>query len=821
MTANQDLAGDIASLSLLEKAALLSGENIWQTRAIPRLGLRSIFLSDGPHGLRKQIGPSDHLGLNGSQPSTCFPTAATIANAWDPSLGERIGAALGREASHIGVDVVLGPGLNIKRSPLGGRNFEYFSEDPYLAGKVAAAYVRGIQSTGVSACPKHFAVNSQETLRMVSNSVVDEATLREIYLTAFEIVVRESNPLTIMTSYNLLCGTYTNESAHLLQEILRDEWGFDGLVVTDWGGGNDPVAAISAGGTVEMPSPGFDSVEQILSANNLDEAKLDERAAEVVRLVRSIDPVATDESIYEAHKQLAQEAAEQSIVLLKNDDNLLPLAAGTRVAVIGDFAFTPRYQGAGSSLVNPTDLAMPLDALRTSTLEVVAEAQGFERGKPTEQSMVAEALAAAAKADVVLLYLGLDEFYESEGKDRDHMGIPPAQIELLEALAKTGTPIVIVMSAGSAVEMPWLDKANALVHGYLCGQAGAPAISKVLTGEVNPSGRLAETYPLSLTDTPTAGRFPELGKNVLYKEGPYVGYRYYLSADLPVLFPFGYGLSYTEFAYSDLTADATGVDFTVTNTGAVGGGEVPQVYVSAPEEVAKLGPRPLLELKGFQKVFLEPGQSRQVRIDFDRYSFRSFDVSADRWITVGGDYLISVGPNAADLPLRATVSVEGESVSRVAEASAIENYTRARVQQITDKEFEVLLGTALPVTAPVNQLLHKNSPLADLQYSKSWLGRTIYSQYFVRGLKKSEKKGIPDLNMLFQYGMPFRAINKMGGGAADQNMVDGILTIVNGHFFRGLGQVIGRFFANRKRQKALQAQFSQRAEGTNPSTVQR
>lgn len=430
---NPKTTADIGSLSTLEKAAMLSGETTWQTRALPRLGVRQLWMSDGPHGIRRQAGSADHLGINASQPATCFPTSATVANSWDPVLAERVGRALGREASHLGVDVLLGPGLNIKRSPLGGRNFEYFSEDPYLAGKLAAGYVRGIQGAGVAACPKHFAVNSQETRRMTSDSVVDEATLREIYLTAFEILVKESRPLTIMTSYNLVNGTYSHENSHLLQDILRDDWGFDGAVVTDWGGGNDPVAAVSAGGTIEMPSPGFDSVCEILESSNLDEEQLNARVAEVVTLAHRINPETVDESIFDDHDRLAQEAAEASIVLLKNEGKALPLASGARIAVVGDFAFEPRYQGAGSSLVNPTQLVKPLQALEDSTLSIVASARGFERGKALDPGLLAEAIEAARAADVVLLHLGLDEILESEGKDREHMHLPENQAELLRA----------------------------------------------------------------------------------------------------------------------------------------------------------------------------------------------------------------------------------------------------------------------------------------------------------------------------------------------------------------------------------------------------
>ena len=808
-------AEKIASLSFLEKIAVLSGKNTWETRAIPRLGIRSVWMSDGPHGVRKQVGSADHLGINASQPATCFPTAATIANSWDLELAERVAANLGREAAYIGVDVLLGPGINVKRSPLGGRNFEYFSEDPYLAGKFGAAYVRGIQSAGVAACPKHFAVNSQETRRMTSNSVVDPKTLREIYLTAFEMVVKESRPLTFMTSYNLVNGTYTNEHPQLLQELLREEWGFDGLVVTDWGGGNDALSAITAGSTVEMPSPGYDSVDYLMGLQaTVDPESLDARVAEVIELAERLNPAQVGEEILAENAELARVAAEQSIVLLKNDGNILPLAPATSVAVIGAFAFEPRYQGAGSSLVNATALPTPLEALRESDLSVVAEARGFTKGAPTSAELVAEAKAAAASADVVLLYLGLDEISESEGKDRDSMELGANQRELLAELAAVNPKIVVVFSAGSAVEMPWLDQCQGLVHGYLGGQSAAPAVVNVLTGAVNPSGRLAETYPLSLADTPTAGNFPAHTKNALYKEGPFVGYRYYETAELPVLFPFGFGLSYTTFEYTNLTADENGVRLTVTNTGSVAGSDVPQLYVAPTSAQALLGPTPAIKLAGFAKVTLEPGESREVAIACDEYTFRAYDVVAHQWVTVAGEYTLSVGHNIRHRPLEATVTVAGAAVGQPAPAARIERYRTGRIQDVTLEEFATLLGTDVPAEPDTTLPLGVNSPLSDLKYAKSWLGRTIYSQYFLRSMKKAEKKGVPDLNLLFQYSMPFRAINKMSGGLADARMVDGILMIVNGHFFRGLGRVIGGFFANGKKQKKIDAQFTQLSTGT-------
>ncbi|WP_333812150.1 glycoside hydrolase family 3 C-terminal domain-containing protein [Timonella senegalensis] len=823
----------LASLSHFEKVALLSGKNTWQTREVPRLGVRALFMADGPHGVRKQMGPSDHLGINESAPSTCFPTAATVANSWDPTLGRKVAEALGREAAHIGVDVLLGPGMNIKRSPLCGRNFEYFSEDPYLTGKFGASYVNGIQSAGIAASPKHFAVNSQETRRMTSNSVVDEQTLREIYLTSFEMMVREAAPKTIMSSYNLINGTYAHENGHLLQDILRDEWGFDGMVVTDWGGGNDPAAAIEAGGAIEMPSPGFNSVQELMDAKNLNKEKLDARVAEVLNLVKRVNPITADDDIYTAHHVLAQEVAEQSIVLLKNENNILPLAADTRVAIIGAFAFTPRYQGAGSSLVNPTQLATPVEALDRSGLNIVAKEQGFRHGEELAAQEKQAALSAAGSADVVVMYLGLDDNAESEGKDRDHLRIPENQIELLKAVKKVNSNIVVVLAGGSAVEMPWIDDASAIIHGYLGGQAGAPAMVRVLTGEINPSGRLAETYPLSLNDTPTAGRFPATEQDSFYLEGPYVGYRYYETAGVPVQFPFGYGLSYTTFAYSDLQIDAKGVRVTVTNTGDCAGREVVQMYVGAQKREIQVGLAPESELKGFAKVELAAGESKTVEIIFDEYSFRRFDVTSQAWSGARGAHVVSIRKNSHDVILSGLLSAEDVAAAAPAGASApvgasapggeavhpaweIEAYRSGRIHGVSNSSFSVLMGREVTARSASVEL-HANSPLSDLKHAKSPLGRMVSKYYLEAGLRRADRKGKPDLNLLFQYGMPFRAIAKMSGGLADQKVVDGILLMMNGHFFKGLGATVRGFFSNKSRQRALGRTYEGLSTGTATS----
>ncbi|WP_062519854.1 glycoside hydrolase family 3 C-terminal domain-containing protein [Demequina silvatica] len=803
-------------LTLIEKAALLSGASVWETRAVERAGIRALHLSDGPHGIRKQLGSGDHLGINASAQATCFPTAATVANSWDLDLAAQVGEALGAEAAALDVDVVLGPGLNIKRSPLCGRNFEYFSEDPYLSGKLAGAYVRGIQSQGVAACPKHFAANSQEHRRMASDSVVDERTLREIYLTAFEMVVREAAPQAIMSSYNKVNGEYAHESAHLLQDILRDEWGFDGAVVSDWGGSNDAVAAVAAGGTLEMPSPGLDSVRQLLdavAAGTLAEEHLDARVAEMRTLVERIDPSLARAVDQEAHHALARRVSEASHVLLKNDDALLPLAAGTRVAVIGDFAETPRYQGAGSSLVNPTGLSTAVEALGASSLDVVSYAQGFRRTGGEDEALAAEAVAAARDADVVLLYLGLDETSESEGNDRTHLDLPLNQVVLLNRLRQATDRIVVVLSAGSVVEMPWIDDARAVLHGYLGGQAGAEATVNVLTGAVNPSGRLAETYPLHLEDNPSHAYYPGRAETAEYREGLYVGYRYYLSAHAPSLFPFGYGLSYTTFEYGDVRVDDAGVTFTVTNTGAVAGSEVAQVYVGRTSNGVH---RPVRELKGFRKVALEAGESVTVTVPFDEYTFRHYSVARGAWTVEAGDYWVGVGASVEDIRGSGTLRVAGEAASMDRRAE-LPSYYSAQVAHVSDAEFAVLLGHAIPVATSDRRPLGPNDPLLAMHQAPSPLAR-LAARILRSLIARAERKGKPDLNLYFLYNMPFRAIGKMTNGAVSQEMVGSIVTLVNGKHLRGLGGLISGFGRNRRASRELAAQLTA-APSATPARV--
>ena len=798
----------LKELTLEEKCALLSGAETFKTRGMPQHGIPQIWLSDGPHGLRKQAGESDHLGLNPSVPATCFPTASAVANSWDTALGEEIGAALGEEAAAQEVSVLLGPGLNMKRNPLCGRSFEYFSEDPYLAGKLAAGYIRGIQSKGVAACPKHFAVNSQETRRMASDSLVDERTLREIYLTGFEIAVKEGHPRSIMSSYNLVNGTYANENKHLLMEILRDEWGFDGAVITDWGGSNDHALGVKNGSTLEMPAPGGDSVRELLAAvesGKISESDIDARLSELLPLVfdtkAALDaaPRAFDAA---AHHALARRAAAESLVLLKNEGALLPLAAGTKVAVIGDFAKNPRYQGAGSSMVNSTQVDVLLDKLIDSELNVIGYQQGFDRhGKP-DAALQKSACELAAQANAVILCMGLDEIAESEGLDRSNLRLAQNQVDLLQAVAAVNPKIVVVLYSGSVVETPWLDNCQALLYAALGGQAGAGAVADALIGKVNPCGKLAETWPLTYADVPSAADFATRRKTVAYREGLYIGYRYFTTAEKAVRFPFGYGMSYTTFAYSDMAADEQGVSLTVTNTGSVAGTEIVQLYVA--KKNSELF-RPARELKGFARVTLAPGETQRITLTLDDKAFRFWNVKANRWEIEGGEYELLVGASVEDIRLCEKITVHGTATVHPYEDKGLDCYYTGDVLHVSDADFEKLLGHPLPKG---KTKIDRNLTLGELNHARSPLGWLVWLVLTIL-LDVSYKRGKPDLNILFQYNMPLRALAKMTNGAISMGMVDGIVMELQGFWIIGLVRVIYEALKN----VVLNAQMEKRLRG--------
>lgn len=783
----------INQMTLEEKARMMSGKNTWETVDFPQYGIPSMTLSDGPHGLRRQAGAGDHLGLNASLPATCFPTAASVANSWDEKLGEEIGVALAEEAVTMGVNVILGPGLNIKRSPLCGRNFEYFSEDPYHAGKMAAAYIRGIQSQGIAACPKHFAANSQELRRMANDSVVDERTFRELYTTGFEIAVKEGKAKSIMSSYNEVNGIYANENSHMLQEILVDEWGFDGFVVSDWGGSNDHALGVKNGSHLEMPGTGNSGVHDIVEAvknGNLTEEVLDQRLDELLSVIIDTHQ-ATEEKKgtafnVEAHHELARKAAEESVVLLKNEDNILPLRPGTKVTVIGDFAQNPRYQGAGSSLVNPAKQPeFILDEIGSSGLEMVAFEQGYRRNKKSDEKLLNQAKEAAKKAEVVLIFAGLDEISESEGLDRTHMNMPQAQNMLIDEITTVNPNVIVVLSAGSAVEMPWYSYVRGIVHGYLGGQAGASAMLNVLTGKVCPSGKLNETYPMYCEDTPVQHYYPSKERNSEYREALYVGYRYYTTVDKKVRFPFGFGLSYTTFKYSDLKMDESGVTFQIRNTGKIKGTEIAQLYVGRKSDTVF---RPVRELKGFARVTLEAGESKTVHIGFDDKTFRFYDTRTDTWEIETGDYEIMVGCDAQTMLLTDKLYVAGTVKEGRYEKEKMPEYFNGQIRAIDNDTFRLLYGREIPDGSWSGEI-RMNDAVCQLYYGKGILGKLFYGVLRIL-LKISEWQGKPNLNVLFNYNMPIRGYAKMTGGFVTMEMARALTEMANGHRIKGTAHLI-------------------------------
>jgi len=667
----RDLKKLISEMTLEEKASLCSGLNFWRTKPVERLEIPSIMMTDGPHGLRKQQGDSgDHLGIGDSVPSTCFPSGAGLAASWNRELLEKVGAALGKECQAAGVAIILGPALNIKRSPLCGRNFEYFSEDPYLTAELAASHIRGVQSQGVGTSAKHYAVNNQEHRRMTVDAVVDERTLREIYLAGFEGAVKQGQPWTVMAAYNKVNGVYASENAYLLTDILRNEWGFEGFVVSDWGAVNERVAGLAAGLDLEMPGNGGYGDRKIVEAvknGQLSEAQLDRAVERILNIVfRAVDHKKENASYDPVeHHRLARSVAAECMVLLKNDDNVLPLRKQGRIAVIGEMAKKPRYQGGGSSHVVPTKLDIPYDeiaAIVQGNAEILyALGYELEKDEPNDD-LVEEAVRVAKNADVAVVFAGLPDRYESEGYDRKHMRLPDNHNRLIEAVAAVQPNIVVVLSNGSPVEMPWIGQVKGVLEAYLGGQAAGGAIADLLFGEVNPSGKLAETFPKELRHNPSHLNFPGEGDRVEYREGLFVGYRHYEARGIEPLFPFGHGLSYTTFEYTDITLDKSAisdhetvrVSVKVRNTGNRAGKEVVQLYV---RDVVSSVTRPEKELKGFQKVSFEPGEEKTVEFVLDKRAFAYYNTDLKDWYVETGEFEILVGGSSANIALKAVVHV--------------------------------------------------------------------------------------------------------------------------------------------------------------------
>ncbi|MGN0447600.1 MAG: glycoside hydrolase family 3 C-terminal domain-containing protein [Acutalibacteraceae bacterium] len=779
----------LKKLTLEEKASLCSGKDFWHMKGIERLGLPEIMLTDGPHGLRKKNPDSNKSSLSDAVPATCFPTAATTVCSWDEDLLYRMGEAMGEECLQEKVSVILGPGVNIKRSPLCGRNFEYFSEDPYLAGKMAAALIKGIQSKGVGTSLKHFAVNSQEKRRMTIDSVVDERALRETYLTAFEIAVKEGKPWTVMNAYNRLCGTYCSDNEYLQTKILRDEWGFDGIVVTDWGAANDRVQGIKAGNDLEMPTSGGYNDAKICAAvrnGTLREEDLDKCVLRLIDLIlKSKQSLQSYEYDVKAHHELACEVASQSLVLLKNEDNILPLKKDKTVAVIGEMARAPRYQGAGSSKINPTMLDDSFDALleKGYTLNF---APGYNKKKTDlNEIMLKDAVGIAKRADTVVLFIGLTESYESEGYDREHLSIPESHIALLEEIYKVNENIVVVLSGGSPVEMPWLNKAKAVLNGYLAGQASGSAAANILSGDVCPSGKLGETYPHKLSDVPCDSYYPATGLTAEHRESVYIGYRYYDTAKKDVLFPFGYGLSYTSFAYSDLKLSKESLtdeedltlSFKIKNTGSCDGAEIAQVYVKDIESTVF---RPEKELRAFKKVFLKKGEEKEVTLTLSKRAFAFYNINLSDWQVESGEFTVLVGASSRDIRLEKTVTVTSRETAVIPDyRETAPCYYTADVKDVPDKQFSALLGRPLPPAKllPGTKLTLLNS-LGDAKDTK-W-GKRICAAIDKAFAVADSGDGAMELMKAMVFDIPIRCFITMSSGAFNEKMAEGLLMVLNG-----------------------------------------
>ena len=776
----------IKQMTLEEKASLMSGKDFWQTQNIDRLNIQSIFLADGPHGIRKQAGEADHLGLNESIKATCFPTASAMANTFNLELANKMAKSLGKEAASQNVNILLGPGMNIKRNSRCGRNFEYFSEDPYLTGKIASEYVKGIQSNGVSACIKHFAANNQETRRMVYDSIIDERALREIYLTGFEIAVKEANPLSIMTSYNKLNGSYTNENEHLLCDILRKEWNYQNLIVTDWGGCNDRVEGIKCTNALEMPTNNGETDLDIINAvknGNLDEAILDQRVDELLKIIYNTEIKEPVEFDIDQHHELAKECALESMVLLKNENNVLPLDNNKKIAFIGDFFKNPRYQGAGSSIVNPTKLDNLIDILNEQQISYLGFERGYNRYGKKNYLLAKKAIDLANKSDIIVYAMGLDEITEAEGMDRENICIKENQINLLKELHKLNKKIVIVLYSGSVIDLSFDIYADSVLHAYLTGQASSKALIDILFGKVSPSGRLAESYPIKYNDISSSETFPQLGMTVLYKESIYVGYRYLNLNQHKIKYPFGYGLSYSAFNYSDLQVSNEGVTFKIKNIGNIKASEVAQLYIGKKDSnIYRSAP----ELKGFKKILLEPNEEKEIYIPFDEYSFRYFNPMKNRFEVEEGIYQIYIGKNSIDFVLNSELEVQGITSQKI---DYIYN------QNVSDEEFERLIGRKIPkqdltFIKKKRIIVDYNTTVLDLKYACGFSGR-LFSwaiRTAVKFLKFIGKKELANTIIMGVYNNPMRGMSRMSGGMISYKQLDGLITMFNGKFFKGLKQ---------------------------------
>ncbi|MEL0047592.1 MAG: glycoside hydrolase family 3 C-terminal domain-containing protein [Gammaproteobacteria bacterium] len=795
----------VSQMTLEEKADFCSGKDFWHLPGLERLQIPSIMVTDGPHGLRKQGQNADHLGAHRSIPSTCFPTASALASSWDTSLMEKIGKALGDTCVDEDVSVLLGPGMNIKRSPLCGRNFEYFSEDPMLSGQIAAALVNGIQSQGVGACLKHFAVNNQELGRMYMDAIVDDRALREIYLRGFEIAVKTAKPWTVMCAYNRLNGTYCSEHDWLLNQVLRGEWGFDGAVMTDWGAANDRPRGVAAGLDLEMPSSGGINdalVAQAVREGTLDEALLNQAVTRNIALSLSSEQRQKPPGDLDLDGQhdLARTGAAQSCVLLKNEDGLLPITTSASVALIGAFGRKPRFQGSGSSQVRPTRIETLFDALSAEVANLTYAAGYDPVHSAPDQALIDEAVALAEAADVAIVYAGLPAIYESEGFDRAHLDLPEQHNALINAVCAANPKTVVVLANGAPVTMPWIDRAGSVLEGYLGGQAGGGGIAQVLLGDQNPCGKLAETFPLALNDVPCTPFFPGENRQMQYREGVYVGYRYFDTAERDVLFPFGHGLSYTTFEYLEASAvnDTLKADgllelhVTLRNSGSRAGAEVIQVYRDAGSSATH---QPSQQLCGFAKVTLPAGATATVTITVHPDTFRVFDHGAQSWVLEAGPVKLRVGSSSRDIRLNHAINiVSNEVLSDIAKATGAPAFlpsAHGQALAVSDELFSKMLNKPAPTGEPIRPF-HRNSSLAEI--GTTWLGGKIKEKALTgflggMGLDKAD----PTTRKMFEEmanHMPLRALVLFQQGKTTFQQLDGLLDLLNGKFLRGLWRLM-------------------------------
>lgn len=766
----------LENMTLEEKVALCSGKDFWHTKEMMHHGIPSMMMSDGPHGLRKQAESADMLGINESIPATSFPTAVLSACSWDKELLKREGEAIAREAIANQVSLVLGPGANIKRNPLCGRNFEYFSEDPYLSGKLAAAHISGIEKTGCGSSLKHFALNNQEYKRFSSDSLVDERTMREIYLSSFEIAVKEGKPSTVMSSYNKINGTYSSDNRWLLTDVLRKEWGFDGLVVTDWGGMSDRIKGFEAGCDLMMPG-GSDYMEkevcEAVRAGLLSEDSVNESARNVLELIAKTKRELDEPADLQAHFELSRQVAEESAVLLKNEDRVLPLKGISDVLFVGSMAKEIRYQGSGSSHINPWKLVSVMDACPDVTF-----VEGCCKDGSSDKKLLEEAENAAKYANKVVVFAGLTDIYESEGFDREHMRMPEGHVELIERMADINENVIVVLMCGSAVEVPWIDRVKAVLYAGLPGEAGGEAIANLLFGEVNPSGKLAETWPITYEDCACGKYYGNPYKDAQYREGIYVGYRYYETAGVRVRFPFGYGLSYTDFKYSDLKIEGNKVSCAVENTGKIAGKEIVQLYI---EPIQSTIHRPVCELKGFEKISLEPGESKRVQFLLNERSFAVWD---DGWKIPEGDYRICIGKNCQETCLMQEISVDGVVVK---DAEDLPAWYRSFQGIPSQQDFERLLGRKIvEKTVKKGEFSKENSIMEMKPYSL--IMKLIY---FGMETVMSKKYGgrdysNPTFKMMMATSMDCSVSGMQINGGIKGYLLQGLVEIANGRFFKGV-----------------------------------